>query len=284
MNKRFWFRLLEWFCPPSLYEGIEGDLLEAYELDLEEKGRGAANRRLAWNVIKFFRPGIIFRNKFRTPLSTVMVGNYIKIASRNIAKRKMYSFINAFGLSIAIAFCTLIYLFVQDEKSFDQFHTNKANIYQILTANFESAKFEKGDPDPYTRNPWLPAQLGDIMLDEFPEVEHMTRFLNYNEGIMHYGDRSFTQKFASVDTGFFRMFTFKIISGDSRKPLRNVSDAVLTPEVAKKYFGVEDPIGKTFTIDSDGNVQSFTVTAIIEAPPANSSLVFEMLTLTEASS
>ena len=74
-----------------------------------------------------------------------MIGNYIKVASRNIVKRKLYSFINAFGLSIAIAFCTLIYLFVQDEKSFDQFHENKGRIYQLLTSNFDQDKFEKGD-------------------------------------------------------------------------------------------------------------------------------------------
>lgn len=283
MNKRFWFRFLEWFCPPSLYEGIEGDLLEAYELNVAEKGVGTATRRLAWNVIRFFRPGIIFRNKFKMPISTIMVRNYLKVASRNIARRKMYSFINAFGLSIAIAFCTLIFLFVQDEKSFDQFHTNKENIYQILTANYDGTKFDAGDRDPYNRNAWLPAQLADIMQDEFPEVRYVSRFLNFNTGIMRYDDRSFTQSFTCVDTGFFRMFSFRVISGDSRKPLRKVSDAVLTPAVATKFFGDDDPIGKTFTLDSDGTVQSFTVTAIIEAPPANSSLVFDMLVLSDAS-
>jgi putative ABC transport system permease protein len=120
-------RFLEWFCPPALYEGIEGDLLEEYEADLKDKGKRKANLRLAFNVLKFFRPGIVLRNRVKMELiNTIMVGNYIKVASRNIVKRKLYSFINAFGLSIAIAFCTLIYLFVQDEKSFDQFHENKA--------------------------------------------------------------------------------------------------------------------------------------------------------------
>lgn len=282
MSSKFWFRALEWFCPPSLYEGIEGDLMEAYDEDLASHGKRVASRKLAWNVIRFFRPGIIFRNKLSNPFfQTIMVRNYITIASRNIAKRKLYSFINAFGLSIAIAFCTLIYLFVQDEKSFDQFHANKDRIYMMLTANFDQNKFEAGNPFPYERNPYMPGKLGDVLLEELPEVEHMTRFVNYHQSVMRYGTNSFTQKYTTVDSGFFKMFSFKITAGDSRKPLRKISDAVLTTAVAKKYFGDEDPIGKVFTLESEGKVQSFTVTAIVETPPANSSLVFEMLVMME---
>jgi putative ABC transport system permease protein len=276
-------RFLEWFCPPALYEGIEGDLLEEYEADLKDKGKRKANLRLAFNVLKFFRPGIVLRNRVKMELiNTIMVGNYIKVASRNIVKRKLYSFINAFGLSIAIAFCTLIYLFVQDEKNFDQFHENKADIYQLLTTQFDEKKFKEGEQDFYSSNPYMPAKLGEVLLDEFSAVLHMTRFNNYNQGVMRYEHKNFTQKFASVDTGFFKMFSFSILAGDRDKPLRKVSDAVLTPEVAKKYFGDDDPIGKTFTLDFDGRVFPMTVTAIIEAPAANSSLTYEMLVMMDA--
>jgi len=283
MKGKIPLRFLEWFCPPALYEGIEGDLLEAYEEDVKDRGKRKATLRLGLNVLKFLRPGIVLRNRFKMELiNTIMVGNYIKVASRNIVKRKLYSFINAFGLSIAIAFCTLIYLFVQDEKSFDQFHENKGQIYQLLTSNFDQDKFEKKTPYPYKSNPYMPGKLGDVVLDELAEVQYMTRFNNYNVGVMRYSDKNFTQRFASVDTGFFKMFTFKILSGDAKKPLRNISDAVLTKEVAQKYFGDEDPVGKTFTIDSDGSIASFTVTAIIETPPANSSISYEMLVLMDA--
>lgn len=279
----FWFRFLEWFCPPVLYEGIEGDLLERYHADVGNFGGRKATLRLALSVLKFFRPGIILRNRFKIELiNTIMVGNYLKVASRNIVKRKLYSFINAFGLSIAIAFCTLIYLYVQDEKSFDQFHVNKTDIYQLLTSNFDPEKFKQGEKDFYSSNPYMPARLGEVLLEEFSAVQHMTRFNNYNQGVMRYGDKNFTQKFASVDTGFFHMFSFRILSGDREKPLRTVNDVVLTPEVAKKYFDDEDPIGKTFTLDFDGKVVPMTVTAIIEAPAANSSLTYEMLVMMDA--
>lgn len=276
-------RFLEWFCPPGLYEGIVGDLFEAYQNDLLKSGAQKANLRFGLAVLKFFRPGIILRNRFKTELvNTIMIGNYIKVASRNIVKRKLYSFINAFGLSIAIAFCTLIYLFVQDEKSFDQFHENKAQIYELLTSNFNQVKFKAGDPYPYSSNAYMPGKLGEVLLDEFSGIQYMTHFNNYNQGVMRYNNKNFTQRYASVDTGFFKMFSFNILSGDAEKPLRNKSDAVLTKEVAKKYFDDEDPIGKTFTIDSDGSIASFTVTAIIETPPANSSISYEMLVLMDA--
>lgn len=283
MNRNFWFRFLEWFCPPALYEGIEGDLLEEYEADQQERGMRKANLRLAVNVLRFFRPGIVLRNRFKFELiNTIMFTNYLKVASRNIVKRKLYSFINAFGLSIAIAFCTLIYLFVQDERSFDQFHENKADIYQLLTTQFDPEKFKKGEKDFYSSNPYMPAKLGEVLLEEFPAVQHMTRFNNYNQGVMRYGNKNFTQKFASVDSGFFNMFSFSILAGDRDKPLRKVSDAVLTPEVARKFFGDEDPIGKTFTLDFDGRIVPMTVTALIEAPAANSSLTFDMLVMMDA--
>src|SRR2546421_11442432 len=91
-------RFLEWFCPPELIEGIEGDLREQFETDLKF-GLAKAKRKFVWNSLKFFRLSIIFRNKFLFGINqTFMIGNYFKVAVRNIAKRKMYSFINAFGL------------------------------------------------------------------------------------------------------------------------------------------------------------------------------------------
>lgn len=276
-------RFLEWFCPPGLYEGIEGDLLEEYDLDRSERGATTANIRLVFNVLRFFRPGIILRNRFTLKIiNTVMLGNYLKVASRNIAKRKLYSFINAFGLSVAIAFCTLIYLFVQDEKSFDQFHEDKERIYRLHTTNFNSEKHAQADPHPFNSHAYLPAKMSEVMLDEMAEVESITRFTDYNSGIMSYGTNNFNQRFACIDSGFFRVFSFKILAGDHKNPLRTSSDVILTPEVAKKFFGDEDPIGKTISVASNGTKKELRVTALSEPPPANSSIDFSMLVSFEA--
>src|SRR4051812_4268383 len=102
MNR--WLRLLEWFCPPSLYEGIEGDLVEQYQEDVKLLGEKIAKRRLMIGVLRFFRPAIILRNRFSFQLiNTVMWRNYLTIAFRNVLKNKVFSAINIFGLGIGLA-------------------------------------------------------------------------------------------------------------------------------------------------------------------------------------
>src|SRR5215207_297073 len=173
-----------------------------------------------------------------------MIRNYIKIALRNISKRKLYSLINAFGLSIGIAFCVLIYLFIQDEKSFDQFHAKKDHIYRMHCTSFDNDKFKKGDKDPFSSHAYLPAKLAEVMQDEMPEVENVARFNNWGEGVFNYNGKIFKERVAFADSGFFKIFSFALKSGDPAKLFKNPSDAVLTEEIAKKYFGKEDPIGK----------------------------------------
>lgn len=205
-----------------------------------------------------------------------MIRNYITIAFRNISKRKLYSFINAFGLSIGIAFCILIYLFISDEKSFDQFNANKEVIYRIHSTNFDEEKFKKGDKDVYSSHAYLPAKLAEVMREEMSEVVHVTRFNNWGEGILRYDDKVFTERVAFVDSGFFKMFSFELLSGDADKVFQNASDAVLTEEIARKYFGDDDPVGKIFTF-SVNDEKTFTIAGVIANPPANSSLQFKIL-------
>ena len=95
-----------------------------------------------------------------------MIRNYITIAIRNLWRQKFFTFINAFGLSIALAFCTLIYLFILDESRFDKFHTNKGDIYRLETVYY---------PD-VSKMAWLPAPLGPTLKEEMPEIIRSTRF------------------------------------------------------------------------------------------------------------
>lgn len=203
-----------------------------------------------------------------------MIQNYVKVASRNILKRKMYSFINAFGLSIGIAFCILIYLFILDERSFDQFHANKENLYRIEAKSYDT--WSEDPEKPFQRYAWLQTGLRQVLKDELPEVELATRF-NSNEGrIFRYKDLAFTERVTFVDRDFFQMFSFPLLSGNREKIFSDKSEVVITPAIAKKYFGDEDPLGKTIIADIEGE-KSFTVSGIIQAPPANSSLDFAIL-------
>lgn len=271
-------RLLERFCPPELFEGIAGDLEEQFEEDVFTMGEKHAKRRLLGNALKFFRPGILLRNNFRLRLTqTIMIGSYAKIASRNIMKRKMYSFINAFGLSIGMAFCVLIYLFILDERSFDQFHVNKNRIYRLEGKNYD---LHDEQPEMYEENAWLQLGLQQVLKDEFPEVEKATRFNPNTDCVLRYKSKVFTEQVAFVDNDFFSMFSFPLLAGRAETLLKNKNEVVLTPPVVKKYFGDEDPLGKIVTLDIGGE-KDLIVTGVIESPPANSSLDFQILVSTE---
>ncbi len=268
-------RFLQGFCPTKLYEGIEGDLLEQFDADVQAVGVKIAKRRFAWHVLKFLRPGILLRNRFTLNLiNTIMIGNYFKVASRNIQKRKFYSFINAFGLSIGLAFCMLITLYIQDEKEFDQFQTNRNHIYRIEEKSYDT--WQHDSPDPYRVSAWIQTGLMPVLKSELPEVQYATRYNSDSRGIIRYDDKVFTENITYVDADFFKMFSFPLIKGNAERMFLDKSEVVLTPAIVKKYFGDEDPIGKTIRIDNEGE-KSYTVSGVIEPTPANSSLHYEIL-------
>jgi putative ABC transport system permease protein len=208
-----------------------------------------------------------------------MTGNYFKVAARSILKRKIYSFINAFGLSIGIAFCILIGLFILDERSFDQFHANKNLIYRLEEKMYDTWQYR--DPkNPYVQSAYVMMPLMQATKDELQEVAYATRFNNWGHGIVRNDDKVFSESLTLVDADFFKMFSFKLLAGNRDKLFTNKHEVVITPPIAKKYFGDESPLGKMLQIDVEGNVE-YIITGIIEAPPANSSLSFQILIPTE---
>jgi putative ABC transport system permease protein len=179
--------------------------------------------------------------------------------------RKMYSFINAFGLSIGIAFCVLIYLFIRDENSFDQFHVNKNQIYRM-----------EGESDRFKRTPWLQFGLRNALKDDLPEIKYATRFGSGRSVAVRYRDKFFSEKIVFVDGDFFKMFSFKLLAGNADKLFESKLEVVITSEIAEKYFGKEEAMGKIISINNEGE-KLFTVAGIIEAPAANSSFDFKIL-------
>ena len=124
----------------------------------------------------------------------------------------MYSFINAFGLSIGIAFSILIYLYIQDERSFDQFHVNKDRLYRLESRSF---KTHEANPDnQFDTHAWLQLGLRPAVLDDLPEVEFATRFNPHDNVIVRNGDKVFTENVTLVDDHFFSMFTFHLLKGN----------------------------------------------------------------------
>jgi putative ABC transport system permease protein len=269
-------QFLEWFCPPALAEGILGDLYEAFDQDVIHFGERKARQRFIWNVIRFMRPGIILRNRASfTLFNNNMWSNYLKIAGRNLLKRKLYSFINSVGLSIGISFCILIFLFIRDEKSFDTFHENKDSIYRV-----ESKSYETWEPNPdeiYNYSAWLQSGLRDAVLEDISSVVYATQYNPYGEVAVRYGDKVFSESLTFVHDDFFNMFSFATISGDRSNFLKERHEVVLPLSTSNRIFGSEDPLGKTITITIDGEKKDMIVAGVIEDTPHNSSLEYGIL-------
>jgi len=193
--------------------------------------------------------------------SLAMIKNYLKIALRVIKKHKGYSFTNIAGLAVGIACCVLILLWVQDELSFDTFHENYKELYRT-NLNIEGQWTNS--------SPWA---LAPILKREYPEVLLATRY-RFNTLLVTLAEKSFYEQSAFVDPDFFEMFTFPMVEGDQKNPLPTLNSVVITKRTANKYFGREDPIGKTLTINDR---TKFSVTGVIEDVPSNSSLEFDIL-------
>jgi putative ABC transport system permease protein len=197
-----------------------------------------------------------------------MLWNYLKVTWRNIRRYKGYSFINIVGLAVGLTSCILILLWVQDELSYDRFHTSADDLYRIV------AEWRKTEPATHY---WpVCAPLAPALKEEFPEIIRATRFTRLRRGqLVKFGDKNFTEaQICLTDPDFFEMFTFPLIQGDVQTALSNPDSFVLTEEMAAKYFGTENPLGKTLNIN---NEYDFTVTGVIKNIPHNSHLQFDFL-------
>lgn len=199
-----------------------------------------------------------------------MLKNYLKITLRNLAHQKIYSTINILGLSIGLACCLLIYLFVADELSFDRFHQNADAIYRVNTV------FHEADGSKSGAIAVLPFPAGPALAEYFDEVESAMRVLNYDV-VLRNSSAMFRERVTFTDPGFFRAFSFKLLAGTPENALAQTNAIVLTSEMAMKYFGIANPLGKTLTLTFSQQQIDLTVTGIVEKPPSNSTIRFDIL-------
>jgi putative ABC transport system permease protein len=274
---RFALRFLRWFCPEKLYEGIEGDLLEQFEYDLTQRGTSAARRRFGWNVIRFFRPGIIFRNAFVFHLmNTTLLRNYFKVSYRHLAKNKTFAIVNIVGLALGMAAALLIYDYTRFEKSFDTFHANANNLYRVTTA-----WNPRSTPDDVraTSVPWS----GPGVKEAFPEVMEYTRFAPLHamsgDKTIYYNEAQIEEANTFLaDPGFLKMFSFEMLEGNKETALNEPGNIVITQSVADKYFKDESPLGKILLMNAENLTENnFKITGVIQDPPANSHMKFDFL-------
>jgi len=199
-----------------------------------------------------------------------MFRNYFKTALRNLLQNKIYSFINIAGLSLGLACAILIMLYVNDEVSYDRFHANAGNIYRIVTQGL-SKNGVKGRKDPNTG--YL---QGPRFSENIPDIKSFVR-VQSNEKNIKTGTEVKNQELLFVDSFFFDMFSFPLISGNRHTCLKDPSSVVITEEAAKKQFGTSDALGKIIMMKDDSVFVPHTVTAVAKKCPQNSSIKFEML-------
>jgi len=260
-------RLAEWLVRRMFPDGgsytTAGDLDEVHQYLAEKSGRFCANVWY-WSQLLFALPHCL---KHVVYWRIVMIHNYLKITWRNVKRNKVYSFVNMSGLTMGMVCCILILVYIMHEVSYDGFHEKAGDIYRVAIHGHVG-----GNPIDWAT---CAAPAGPAMVQDFSEIIAAVRIDFSGETMFSYEDKRFFESwFLYVDHSFFDVFSFQFLKGDPSTALKAPFTVVLTPDIAEKYFGQEDPIGKTIKMN---NKENFTVTGIVQKPPSNSHIRFDML-------
>jgi putative ABC transport system permease protein len=251
-------RVLRLLADPDEAPCLAGDVEEEYADLRDRRGRFLAAIWL-WFQIAISLPSFV---KTYLYWRQAMFANYLRTAWRNLKKHKVFSVINIAGLAVGMACCIMIFLWVKDELSFDRFHPNHNRLYLAVMR---------------TEGSWITSSgwaLAPTLKREFPEIKNATRFA-FRNVLFTYEDRNLYKRVAFVDPDFLEMFGFPLREGDPRSALSVNQSAVITETAARAIFGNADPLGKILSVNT--NQFQVPVTGIIEDPPANSTLQFDVL-------
>ncbi|MFC1563410.1 ABC transporter permease [candidate division KSB1 bacterium] len=244
-------------------DNITGDFEELFNEIYQETGLFSA---LSWyfkNIVKSL-PNFLNTSIRR---STAMFRNYIKIAFRNINNQKTYSFINIAGLTIGLTCTLLIIIYINHELSFDRYHENANEIYRVVIS---WTNHRQQGNELYNV---IPGIFKTAVTSEFPEVLLSTRAKTHNVIINRNGSLFKETNIRYADPDFLEIFSFPLLSGDKETALGEPFSLVLTQEMAEKYFGDEDPVGRVLNIDKN----DYKITGVIENIPENSHFTFDFL-------
>lgn len=276
-------RLLQWYCASHLLEEIEGDLQEEFDYQIAKSGLFKAKIDYIRNVIGFLKPFAMRRKKTYTlrTSSMNMIKHYLLMAFRNLVRHKAFGAINIVGLALGMTCCIFIYLWIEDEKSMDNFHVNGDhlfNVYQTITAEGR-VEGSYNTPIQYdSLGRIIPiADIGQVA----PEVKSISFFATGYElpwghpETLQVGDRIHKWNGARANENFLTMFSYPVIAGDAATALRGLNSMAISKKLAAVYFGSpENAIGKSIRYE---NSADFVVNAVFENLPNQSTQQFEFL-------
>jgi putative ABC transport system permease protein len=248
----------------SVREAAADDFAERFERLSLDHGRSLA---VAWYAgqVAYLVPVAV---KDSIYWSTVMIKNYAVVALRNFRKHRSYSLINIAGLAIGMAVTVFIFLWIRDELSYDRFHAGARDIYRLT----EDQRGADGSIFPVAVTPEL---LGPGLKADFPEVREFVRVRPLGRNLMANGDRRFLEGgLIFADPSFFAVFSFPLVKGDPATALASPDAMIITESAGRKYFGTEDPMGRTLRFL---DMFDFKVTGVARDVPRNSHLQFALV-------
>ncbi|MEQ9402057.1 MAG: FtsX-like permease family protein [Cyclobacteriaceae bacterium] len=279
MNKqklppKFLTTILTWYCKHHLLESVQGDLEEQFEEDLERFGARKASRRYAWNVLRFFRPGIIRKIKGTQKLNNyTMFKNYIITSLRFIKREKAFSLMNIAGLALGIGCALVIYKIIDHETSFDKHHTNYQSLYRVVN----EFKMPEGDQyfsgQPHAIGAGLRVDFGLKTAMSFYEKDGLITVEDQNGNKQRFQEK---EGIAFVEPEFLELFDFEWIAGDKTSALSDPGKVILTVSATEKYFGLSDEeahkaMGRQLSLE---NKKIIYVSAVVKDQPSTTDFPF----------
>jgi putative ABC transport system permease protein len=262
-------RLIRVFVKKEFLEEIEGDMEEVFRDNVEHMSPAKARRQYVWECLKLFRP-ILIRNLHVINQITqhAMFKNYFKVSLRGLMKNPLNSSINVIGLSVAIGIAVFVYAFARWTYAKDQFHENKDVVF--LATFFADRDGTQAQFGP------APRPLGEMLRNDFPQIKRMAR-VEDRKAVVKYNDNVFREKVRFADPAFLQMLTFPLKWGTPAS-LSDLNSVILSEEVSIKYFGEENPVGKSILLKFDQDrSKAFKISGVAAAFPSSHTIEFDFL-------
>jgi putative ABC transport system permease protein len=271
-------RLANWLLSKvvrsQFHEEFLGDLKEAYEDRISSRGKAYATL-MYWVDVIHLLLGFSSFPLFSRQNSTIMTGHYLNTFLRNFARNKAYSFMNIVSLVVGMGVCLAICQYIYFELSYDRFHNNYENTYRTI--------IEEVNTDLKETSPSIGYSFGMSAKEEIPEIKQFMRMQRFNRGaivtnpINQLVFHEEVNDLLFVDHSFFKMLNYPLKKGNQKSLFNDKYNVVITEQTARKYFGADDPIGKTLKINGPPSPGDYTVTGVLEDLPLNSHLQFDFL-------
>ena len=264
---RLALKFFRWYCDSKMHGYIEGDLMEAYHARLKRYGKRKADMKFIIDVLLLFRPGIIRTTaRYKSLNSSDMIRSYFKTGWRNLWRSKLHSSLNIIGLTFGIVCFILIGLYVFDELTFDQHHSNAERIYRVI-----EHKNVRGEATTIAAAGF---KLAEESKNSIPEVENSTRMQRIGRANLVDPENPvpFQETVTIADEHFLEIFDFPLISGDKSTALKEPASIIINEDLAMRIFGRTDVMGKNLQFSF--LPLPLKITGVLKNHPSNSSFNF----------